>query len=220
MVDHTICTHQYVGWYWQIEGERGFAHGWPPGEKHQLASMETASYLVQGRFYGVDFTTTDVAVLLNSTTTLLSGSITERNFGVPFTFVKALNVGDKLDFSVGFGNGSNGGDSTGLQLIITQAGGPSTTATFSSPGDYILRLAASDSQLFSFNDTHVHVNAQCIPAVSGLVGWWRAEGDARDAVNGHDGELMNGASFAFGNCRPREDLLAVLRPRLPAKKSQ
>ena len=106
--------------------------------------------LVQGRFYGVDNTTTDVSVLLNSTTTLLSGNITERNLGVPFTFARALNAGDKLDFSVGFGNGNNSGDSTGMQLIITQAGDTSTSATFSSPGDYILRLAASDSQLFSF----------------------------------------------------------------------
>ena len=112
--------------------------------------------------------------------------------------MRALNAGDKLDFSVGFGNGSNSLDSTGMQLIITQAGDPSTTATFSSPGDYILRLAASDSQLFSFNDTHVHVNAQCVTPASGLVGWWPGDGDARDLALGNTGVIEDGVTFTPG----------------------
>jgi RHS repeat-associated protein/uncharacterized repeat protein (TIGR01451 family) len=158
----------------------------------------TGNFLVQGRFYGVDNTTTDVSVLLNSTTTLLAGNITERNLGVPFTFVKALNAGDKLDFSVGFGNGNNSGDSTGMQLIITQAGDTSTSATFSSPGDYILRLSASDSQLFAFSDTHVHVNAQCVTPASGLVGWWPGDGDARDLALANTGVIEDGVTFTPG----------------------
>jgi RHS repeat-associated protein/uncharacterized repeat protein (TIGR01451 family) len=164
----------------------------------RFTAPATASYLVQGRFYGVDNTTTDVSILLNSSTTLLSGNINERNFGIPFTFVRALNAGDKLDFSVGFGNGNNGSDSTGMQLIITQAGDPSTTAAFSSPGDYILRLAASDSQLFSFNDTHVHVNAQCVTPASGLVGWWPGDGDARDLALANTGVIEDGVTFTPG----------------------
>ena len=158
----------------------------------------TGNFLVQGRFYGVDNTTTDVSVLLNSTTTLLSGNITERNLGVPFTFARALNAGDKLDFSVGFGNGNNSGDSTGMQLIITQAGDTSTSATFSSPGDYILRLSASDSQLFAFSDTHVHVNAQCVTPASGLVGWWPGDGDARDLALANTGVIEDGVTFTPG----------------------
>ena len=164
----------------------------------RFTAPATASYLVQGRFYGVDNTTTDVSVLLNSSTTLLAGNIAQRNAGVPFTFVKALNAGDKLDFSVGFGNGNNSSDSTGMQLIITQAGDPSTTVTFSSPGDYVLRLAASDSELFSFNDTHVHVNAQCVPPASGLVGWWPGDGDARDLALANTGVIEDGVTFVPG----------------------
>jgi PKD repeat protein len=164
----------------------------------RFTAPATASYLVQGRFYGIDTTTTDVSILLNSSTTLLSGNITEQNAGVPFTFVKKLTAGDKLDFSVGFGNGSNSSDSTGMQLIITQAGAPSTTATFSSPGDYVLRLAASDSELFSFNDTHVHVNAQCVPPASGLVGWWPGDGDARDLALANTGVIEDGVTFVPG----------------------
>jgi YD repeat-containing protein len=156
------------------------------------------SYLIQGRFYGVDVTTTDVSILLNSSTTLLAGSITTRNVGVPFAFVKALKTGDKLDFSVGFGNGNNNSDSTGLQVIITQAGSASTTATFTSPGDYILRLTGSDSQLFSFSDTHVHVATPCVAPASGLVGWWPGDGDTRDLANGNAGVIEDGVTFVPG----------------------
>ena len=175
-------------------------HPGPAGENSviRFTAPVAGNFLVQGRFYGVDNTTTDVSILLNSTTTLLSGNITERNLGVPFTFVKALNAGDKLDFSVGFGNGNNSGDSTGMQLIITQAGDTSTSATFSSPGDYILRLAASDSQLFSFSDTHVHVNAQCVTPASGHVGWWPGDGDARDLALANTGVIEDGVTFTPG----------------------
>ncbi|HZD94818.1 MAG TPA: LamG-like jellyroll fold domain-containing protein, partial [Candidatus Sulfotelmatobacter sp.] len=160
----------------------------------------TGSFLVQGRFYGVDTTTTDVSILLNSTTTLLAGNINERNFGIPFTFVRTLNAGDKLDFSVGIGsNNNNSLDSTAMQLIITQAGSSATSATFSSPGDYILRLAASDSQLFSFSDTHVHVTAgQCVTPASGLVGWWPGDGDARDLALANTGVIEDGVTFTPG----------------------
>jgi hypothetical protein len=38
----------------------------------------------------------------------------------------------------------------------------------------------------------------CVAAPSGLVSWWRAEGDASDEVNGNSGTLFNGATFAPG----------------------
>jgi hypothetical protein len=38
----------------------------------------------------------------------------------------------------------------------------------------------------------------CTPAPSGLVSWWRAEGDANDAVDSNSGTLMNGVTFAPG----------------------
>src|SRR5579864_5405775 len=156
------------------------------------------SYLIQGRFYGVDTTTTDVSILLNASTTLLSGSITTRNVGVPFTFAKALKAGDNVDFSVGFGNGNNNSDSTGLQVIVTQAGSTSTTASFSSPGDYVLRLIGSDSELFSFSDTHVHVATPCISPATGLVGWWPGDGDTRDLANANAGVVEDGVTFVPG----------------------
>ncbi len=35
-------------------------------------------------------------------------------------------------------------------------------------------------------------------APTGLVGWWRAEGNAKDSVDNNHGELLNGAGFAPG----------------------
>jgi hypothetical protein len=38
----------------------------------------------------------------------------------------------------------------------------------------------------------------CTPPPSGLVGWWRGDGDANDSVGGHNGTLVNGTGFAPG----------------------
>ena len=39
---------------------------------------------------------------------------------------------------------------------------------------------------------------QCVPPPPSLVGWWRAEGNADDAVGGNHGTLANGATFGSG----------------------
>jgi len=38
----------------------------------------------------------------------------------------------------------------------------------------------------------------CTPAPTGLVSWWRAEGDAKDFWDGNHGTLQNGVTFAAG----------------------
>jgi len=40
--------------------------------------------------------------------------------------------------------------------------------------------------------------AQCVPPPSGMVGWWPGDGDAHDYVDGQNGTLINGATFAPG----------------------
>ena len=42
------------------------------------------------------------------------------------------------------------------------------------------------------------LNLTCDTLLSGLISWWRAEGDARDAVGGNDGRFVNGPSFSTG----------------------
>ena len=41
-------------------------------------------------------------------------------------------------------------------------------------------------------------DTNCVPPSSGLLSWWRAEGDARDVAGTSDGVLRNGATFAPG----------------------
>ena len=141
-------------------------------------------------------------MLLNSSTTLLSGNVNgtgTSTSGVPFTLVKTLNAGDNLDFSVGFGtNNNNANDSTGFTLTITQAGDPATTASFTMPGDYELRLIGYDSELFGFSDTHVRIVPNCLTAPAGLVGWWPGDGDTRDLANANTGVAEGGLTFNPG----------------------
>jgi hypothetical protein len=89
---------------------------------------------VTGLFQGIDTrtTTTDVHILLDSSTSLLSGNININGSGnqAPFGFVRNLSAGDTLDFIVGFGaDGTYDDDSTGLAVTITPLGQGSTTGT-------------------------------------------------------------------------------------------
>jgi hypothetical protein len=45
---------------------------------------------------------------------------------------------------------------------------------------------------------HSLAYAACVPPPSGVLSWWPAEGDLRDAAGTADGVLMNGATFASG----------------------
>src|SRR5206468_7496418 len=38
----------------------------------------------------------------------------------------------------------------------------------------------------------------CVPPASGLVSWWRAEGNANDSVDGNGGTFVNGATITNG----------------------
>jgi RHS repeat-associated protein len=179
-------------------------HPGAAGENSVLrwAAPTNGTYLIQGRFFALTSTTTDVAVLLNSSTTLLSGNVNgtgSGTSGVPFTLVRTLNAGDNVDFTVGFGtNNNNANDSTGLTVTVTQAGDPATTASFSMPGDYELRLIGYDGELFGFGDTHVRIVPPCLAPLSGLVGWWPGDGDARDLANANTGVLEGGVTFNPG----------------------
>lgn len=83
----------------------------------------SGTYSIQGLFEGLDFaypTSTDVHILLDSSTSLFSGSIGSFNIPLNFSVSQALNAGDTIDFIVGFGSDGNYiGDSTGLAGTIT-----------------------------------------------------------------------------------------------------
>lgn len=76
---------------------------------------------------------------------------------------------------------------------------PVTTATFTVPGTYVLRLTANDSQLSASDDVTVTVNPQpCLTPPRGLVGWWQGEGNYNDLVSGNNGTPLNGPTFISG----------------------
>src|SRR6185369_2601772 len=65
-------------------------------------------------------------------------------------------------------------------------------------GTYTLSAVATDNQnARATNSITVSVN-NCVAVPSGLVAWWRAEGNANDATGAHDGQLRFGAAFAQG----------------------
>jgi uncharacterized repeat protein (TIGR01451 family) len=87
----------------------------------------SGSYRIAGYFVGLDSTyptTTDVAILHNNSTaqTLYSTTINSYNAPQNFDISNALNAGDTIEFTVGFGSNSNfQGDATGLDVTITPA---------------------------------------------------------------------------------------------------
>jgi hypothetical protein len=120
-------------------------HPGPGGENAVLrwTAPTDGLFRVQGRFQGIDSapTTTDVAVLLNGLTTLFSSGINVSGGGnvANFDLTVPVAAGDRIDFSVGTGNGFYGNDSTGLRAVI----GPAAAATVPEPGTVALLLPAA-----------------------------------------------------------------------------
>ena len=62
------------------------------------------------------------------------------------------------------------------------------TIIWNNPADISYGTALGNAQL----------NAIALPPTSALTGWWRANGDAKDAVGSNDGTLVGGAAFSAG----------------------
>lgn len=78
---------------------------------------------------------------------------------------------------------------------------PTTTATFASPGLYVLSLSASDAFAPPVTDlVQVRVGAIPIPAAPGLSAWWPLNGDGNEALHGMSSfEFINGPTFVNGS---------------------
>lgn len=92
------------------------------GEKSVVrwTASQVGTVQIGGRFEGLDAATTDVSVVQNGVTTLMSGSINGFGQQAPFTLSRTVSVGDTIDFRVGYGNGNVSHDSTGLSVTITR----------------------------------------------------------------------------------------------------
>ena len=85
--------------------------------------------------------------------------------------------------------------------ICTVTGGTVTgiatgtcTITADQAGDVSYNQASQVTQSFVVTAAE----AVCVPKVSGLVSWWKGEGNALDQIGGNNGTLTNGATFAAG----------------------
>ena len=76
-----------------------------------------------------------------------------------------------------------------------------TTLTALLDDTYHWRVRAEDGagNIGSFTSAFTfQLNTQCVPIPSGLVSWWPGDGNANHIVNGNNGTLVNGATFAPG----------------------
>lgn len=84
-------------------------------------------------------------------------------------------------------------------VTFANASLPITTATFTAPGTYVLRLTASDSQLSASDDVTITVNPYaCITPPPGLVSWWPGDGNYQELVGANNGNPPSGATFPAG----------------------
>jgi hypothetical protein len=116
---------------------------------------------------------------------------------------QTVNVGDTVTFTVIAGgtpplnyqwwfNGGRVPTATGASLTLTNV-------QLTSAGNYAVNVS---NPLGSTNSSNallvVNPLPPCVAAPSGLVSWWRGEGDANDSVGANSGVLFNGATFAPG----------------------
>jgi len=84
-------------------------------------------------------------------------------------------------------------------VTFANASLPITTATFTAPGTYVLRLTANDSQFTASDDVTITVNPYpCITPPPGLVSWWPGDGNYQELVSANNGNPPTGATFPTG----------------------
>jgi len=76
---------------------------------------------------------------------------------------------------------------------------PDTTATFSEPGVYVLRLTADDGQYQSWDELTVTV--AYADTTSDMVAWYPFETGAEDVAGANDGTMVNGATVVANGQR-------------------
>lgn len=84
--------------------------------------------------------TTDLRIVQNETTSLLTGDINSK-YQLPFNLTVTVAAGDTIDFSVGFGNGSYNNDGSSLNVTVAQ----SVTACLTPPANLQVNVPAENS---------------------------------------------------------------------------
>jgi hypothetical protein len=111
--------------------------------------------------------------------------------GQTATFLVSASGTSPLSYQWQFGGANISG---ATNPILTLANVQTTNA-----GIYSVVVTNLAGSVGSSNATlAVSLPGHCIPAASGLAGWWPAEGNANDVIGGDNGTLQGGATFAPG----------------------
>jgi hypothetical protein len=116
----------------------------------------------------------------------------DNNYGVWSTFTTGTPT--PVNGACGTANGVPSSSAPTANLCSAGTPSPVTNTsawTWTCGGQY----GGTDSPTCSAN---VVLTAACDPQPSGLVSWWRGEGNANDQMGLNNGTLENGASFALG----------------------
>jgi RHS repeat-associated protein len=189
-------TYVFAGSSVFLPAEMLYLH---PGSAGQNAVVRwtapaAGSYRIEGRFQAISTgnPTVDVAILHNATT-IFTGNIASFGQATPFALIRNVAAGDVLDFSVGFGNGSFFNDNTGLAVRVAPVDAAGVAGT------YVLRLSANDAAGSAQDDVTVTVTTpDCVAPPGGTVGWWPADGHARDLFGGPSATLAGGMGYGAG----------------------
>lgn len=100
---------------------------------------------------------------------------------------------------------------------ITGATGSSYTvnAQTASSGNYAVLVSNPATSILSSNATLTLQPAVCYPPPSGLLGWWPADGHARDIIGGNDGVLQGVVGFGAGKVGQDFSFASVGYVRVP-----
>ncbi|MGZ5568024.1 MAG: PKD domain-containing protein, partial [Limisphaerales bacterium] len=113
---------------------------------------------------------------------VLKGSATDD--GLPLTGTL------KISWTQLFGSGTT---------TFANSNSPTSSATFSANGIYILQLSADDGQFVTKSITTVRVGVICtVDSPAGLEAWWQANASGVDVVNGNQAILETGANYGQG----------------------
>lgn len=72
------------------------------------------------------------------------------------------------------------------------------SGTPTTAGSFTFTLRATDAGSLSSDQTFTLRVLPLVPPPAGIIGWWRAQNDAQDAIGANHGTLTNGTAFAAG----------------------
>jgi RHS repeat-associated protein len=178
-------------------------HPGPSGEKSVVrwTAQTAGTYTISGRFQGIDTagTTTDVTIQQNGTA-VYSNNINGYGNQVTFSLSVTVNVGDTIDFQVGYGsNNTYYSDSTGLSATITPQSGANLRWLVSDQLGTPRMIADKSGSLAGMSRHDYLPFGEELYAGSGgrtTANGYTANADVREHFTGYERDTETGLDFA------------------------